>query len=169
MSSASLPQPDESAAKPAGTTTPDNGRAAFELLHAGVQRQLWRMGWAKLRPLQVESIRHVLQSDDDLLICAATASGKTQAAFLPVLSTIADEPHGSVRALYVGPLKALINDQFGRVGELCEYLELPVHGWHGDIAASEEDEAGQGSGRRAADHPGVHRVAVREPLGTLVH
>ena len=96
------------------------------------------MGWTKLRALQVESIGHVLQTSEDLLICAATASGKTEAAFLPILSTIADEPTGSVRAMYVGPLKALINDQFARVGELCEYLEVPVHGWHGDVAASKK-------------------------------
>ena len=40
--------------------------------------------------------------------------------------------------MYVGPLKALINDQFTRVGELCEYLEVPVHSWHGDVSASKK-------------------------------
>lgn len=119
---------------------------AFELLHAGVQRQLWRMGWTQLRPLQVESIRSILQSEDDLLLCAATASGKTEAAFLPILSKIADDPVGSVRALYVGPLKALINDQFARVAELCEYLEMPVHSWHGDVSASKKAKLVQDPG-----------------------
>src|SRR5690349_19853682 len=131
MSSTSDSQPGDSGS----TMSAASSGAAFDLLHPGVQRQLWRMGSTKLRPLQVDSIGHVLKTSDDLLICAATASGKTEAAFLPVLSKIADEPTGSVRAMYVGPLKALINDQFARVGELCEHLEVPVHGWHGDVAA----------------------------------
>ena len=43
---------------------------------------------------------------------------------------------GSVRAMYVGPLKALINDQFRRVEDLCGYLDMPVHRWHGDVSAT---------------------------------
>ena len=31
-------------------------------------------------------------------------------------------------------LRALINDQFRRLEDLCETLEMPVHPWHGDIA-----------------------------------
>lgn len=109
---------------------------AFELLHHGLQRQLYKMAWPELRPLQVESIRAVHEGDDHLILSAATASGKTEAAFLPVLSKIADDPLGSVRAMYVGPLKALINDQFGRLEELCTHLEMPVHRWHGDVGAA---------------------------------
>lgn len=109
---------------------------AFDLLHEGVRRQLWRMGWTHLRPLQVGAIRAVVQTDDHLILSAATAAGKTEAAFLPVLSQIASEPPGSVRALYVGPLKALINDQFTRVEDLCGYLDTPVHRWHGDVGAA---------------------------------
>lgn len=137
----SSPQPKANA-----SDATSGSASAFELLHPGVQRQLWRMGWTKLRPLQVESIRYLLQSLDDLLLCAATASGKTEAAFLPVLSKIADKPVGSVRAMYIGPLKALINDQFGRVGELCEYLEVPVHSWHGDVSASKKAKLVQDPG-----------------------
>lgn len=115
---------------------PPPERAAFTMLHPGVQRQLWRMGWKRLRPLQVEAIKLVMGTPRHLLLCAATASGKTEAAFLPVLSKIADEPIGSVRAMYIGPLKALINDQFARIEDLCGYLEVPVHRWHGDVSAS---------------------------------
>ena len=111
-------------------------QAAFNLLHPGVQRQLWKIGWTKLRPLQVDAIKRIMQTQHHLVLSAATASGKTEAAFLPILSKIAGEPTGSVRAMYVGPLKALINDQFGRVEDLCEYLDVPVHRWHGDVGAS---------------------------------
>jgi ATP-dependent Lhr-like helicase len=37
-------------------------------------------------------------------------------------------------ALYISPLKALINDQWGRLDQLCEELEVPVVPWHGDIS-----------------------------------
>lgn len=110
--------------------------AAFALLHPGVQRAIWEMGWKQLRPIQAEAIQTLLGRSGHLLICAATASGKTEAAFLPIISTLAAGPHDSVRAIYVGPLKALINDQFGRLDRLCERMEVPVHRWHGDVSAS---------------------------------
>lgn len=113
---------------------------AFSLLAAGVQRQLWRMGWTHLRPIQVDAIRTITQSNRHCVIVAETASGKTEAAFLPILSAICDEPVGSVRAMYVGPLRALINDQFRRVEELCGYLEVPVYRWHGDVEVSSKNK-----------------------------
>jgi ATP-dependent Lhr-like helicase len=123
-----------------GSSMPDGNSAAwaFGLLHPGVQRQLWRMGWKNLRLLQVKAIQAILGSERHVILSAPTASGKTEAAFLPILSRIAEEPTGSVRTLYVGPLKALINDQFSRVGELCQHLEVPVFHWHGDVSATEK-------------------------------
>ncbi len=116
---------------------------AFALLAPGLQRALWEMKWKDLRPIQREAILAWNGVDDtgrkpvpaDLLIMAQTAGGKTEAAFLPVLSQIAAEAEGSVRALYVGPLKALINDQFERVELLCRHMDMPVHRWHGDVGA----------------------------------
>src|SRR6478609_1645142 len=105
--------------------------AAFDLLHPAIQRRLWDMKWESLRPLQVDGIREILTTHSHVILAAPTAAGKTEAAFLPILSAIADEPSGSVRAIYVGPLKALINDQFARLGDLCAHLEMPVHSWHG--------------------------------------
>ena len=115
-----------------------NTHTAFSLLHRGVQRQLYRMQWSQLRPLQVDAIHCIIESHRDVILSAGTATGKTEAAFLPILSQIADEPHGAVRTLYVGPLKALINDQFRRVEDLCEHLEMPVHRWHGDVPANQK-------------------------------
>jgi ATP-dependent Lhr-like helicase len=111
--------------------------SAFELLHPGVKRKLWEMKWEELRPIQVNAIRHILGGGGDCVISSPTAGGKTEAAFLPVISAIADEPFGGVRAMYVGPLKALINDQFGRLEDLCARMELPVHKWHGDVGDAE--------------------------------
>src|SRR4051812_11108311 len=110
--------------------------AAFALLHPGVQQAIWQMGWKQLRPIQAAAIHALLNTTEHVLVCAATASGKTEAAFLPIVSRLADQTHDSIRAIYVGPLKALINDQFDRLDRLCERLEIPVHRWHGDVSAS---------------------------------
>ncbi len=111
---------------------------AFSLLHSGVQRAIYEMGWKEIREVQQEAIRTVYQTDNHLLVCAQTAGGKTEAAFLPVISKLADAPKDSVQAIYVGPLKALINDQFRRLEDLCEHLEIPVHRWHGDVPANQK-------------------------------
>lgn len=110
--------------------------SAFDLLHPHVQQKLWDMKWSNLRPIQSKAILHVLNGGGDCVITSPTASGKTEAVFLPVLSSIADTPQGSVRAVYIGPLKALINDQFRRLEDLCTRMEMPVHKWHGDVTAS---------------------------------
>jgi len=98
------------------------------------------MQWASLRPLQVAGIHAILTTKQHVILSAPTASGKTEAAFLPILSAIAEDSAGSVRVLYVGPLKALINDQFTRVGDLCTHLDIAVHSWHGDVAANKKSK-----------------------------
>ncbi len=132
---------------------------AFYLLHSAIQRQLWDMKWTHLRPLQVQAIQAILSGKDHLILSAATASGKTEAAFLPIISKIADEPKGGIQALYVGPLKALINDQFGRIRDLCGHLEVPVHHWHGDVSATDK--------KRLIDHPGGVLLITPESLESL--
>lgn len=110
----------------------------FSQLHPVVQRWIWDKGWTSLRDIQGASIAAVLGGAGDVLIAASTASGKTEAAFLPVLSRLAENPGPGVRAVYVGPLKALINDQFQRLEDLCERLQMPVTKWHGDASAAQK-------------------------------
>ncbi|HEX3656751.1 MAG TPA: DEAD/DEAH box helicase [Pirellulales bacterium] len=112
--------------------------SAFTLLAAPIQRILWQMGWNELRPIQAEAIPAILHGTGDLIISAQTASGKTEAAFLPILSRIFEARRDSVQAVYVSPLKALINDQFGRLEDLCKFAEIAVHRWHGDVPASKK-------------------------------
>lgn len=107
--------------------------SGFDMLHRAVQRRLWEMRWTALRPIQDRAIEHILGGRGDCIVTAPTAGGKTEAAFLPILSVLADDPGRSVRALYVGPLKALLNDQFRRIEDLCARMEMPVHRWHGDV------------------------------------
>jgi len=129
---------------------------AFSLLHSGVQRAIYEMGWKEIREVQQEAIRTVYQTDNHLLVCAQTAGGKTEAAFLPVISKLADAPKDSVQAIYVGPLKALINDQFRRLEDLCEHLEIPVHRWHGDVPGNQK--------KRLRENPGGILLITPESL-----
>ena len=96
------------------------------------------MRWSELRQIQVETIFAVKDGTEHLIISAETASGKTEAAFLPILSEIIGRREGGIGALYVGPLKALINDQFRRLEDLCEASEIPVFKWHGDVGSAQK-------------------------------
>ncbi|AXX31739.1 DEAD/DEAH box helicase [Actinosynnema pretiosum subsp. pretiosum] len=134
--------------RPSGS---DRDSAQFLRLHEKVQRWVYRKGWTALNDVQEQAIPLVLGGTEDLIVSAATASGKTEAAFLPICSAMLDEPAGGgIRALYVSPLKALINDQHRRLDELCEDLELPVHRWHGDVPGSAKSKV------------------LKEPDGTLL-
>ncbi len=108
----------------------------LELLDERIQRWVWAKGWTSLRDAQERAIPALLEGKRDVIIAAATASGKTEAAFLPYsLSWCASGEEMGV-VLYVSPLKALINDQWGRLEQLCEDLQVPVTPWHGDISQS---------------------------------
>ena len=112
--------------------------ATFSRLHPKIQEAVWNQHWGELRPLQVEAIQRVFDTDDHVILASPTASGKTEAVFLPLLSKIAKDPHDSIQALYISPLKALINDQFRRLEDLCHYADIPVHRWHGDVSATDK-------------------------------
>lgn len=109
---------------------------SFDRLHPEVQRWIWRQNWSELRDAQEQAVEPILRGDTDVVIASATASGKTEAAFLPIASVLAAEPERQGLAIYISPLKALINDQYDRLGPFFEQLEIPVWPWHGDIAAS---------------------------------
>ena len=116
--------------------------AAFDLLAEPVQRWIWRKDWKSLHDIQERAIPQLLNSDEDLIIAASTAGGKTEAAFLPLISSVLDDPgSGGFDLVYIGPLRALINDQFKRLEDLCEGIELPVYPWHGDISQTVKSRA----------------------------
>ena len=132
---------------------------AFSRLHPPLQEALYRMRWTKLRQIQVDAIHEVFDGEGDLVIAARTAAGKTEAAFLPILSRMLSEPAQGVRAVYVGPLKALINDQFSRLEDLCSEAEIPVHKWHGDVSTSPK--------RRLLEHPSGVLLITPESIESL--
>lgn len=118
---------------------------AYERFHPRVQRWIRRQRWGALRPIQEEAAAPILEGARDVVIAANTAGGKTEAAFLPIASRVAeeweDENVGALSVLYISPLKALINDQFERLQALFEPLDVPVFRWHGDVSASRKRRA----------------------------
>ncbi len=134
---------------------------AFDALHPRIQHFLWNQGWSELRDIQEHSILALQDGPTDLVVAASTASGKTEAAFLPLLSQVLrqresepDKPEPLL--VYVSPLKALINDQFSRLTLLCEQLEIAVWPWHGDVAA--------GTKKRFLKQPGGVLLITPESL-----
>lgn len=115
--------------------------SSFELLHDSVRNWVWRQGWSSLRDIQENTIPVVLQRDCDVIISAATAGGKTEAAFLPILSHLLSNPSQGFDVLYVSPLKALINDQYRRLLDMTSGTRVEVTPWHGDIDASRKTRA----------------------------
>jgi ATP-dependent Lhr-like helicase len=113
---------------------------AFYLLDERIRRWVWNQGWTTLRDAQEQAIPHILSGGTDVIIAAATATGKTEAALLPICSRLLSEETKNGCVLYISPLKALINDQFSRTEQLCERLEIPVHPWHGDISGSKKNK-----------------------------
>ena len=117
----------------------------FYKLAPFIREYIWRNNWTDLHSIQVEAIHAILDSSDHILISSGTASGKTEAAMLPIITDLRRNPPKSIGAIYIGPLKALINDQFARLSELLEESEIPVQSWHGDVAQSKKTRFLQGA------------------------
>ena len=132
----------------------------FDLLAEPIRRWIWDKNWRGLRDIQERAIPTLLNDDRDVIITAATAGGKTEAAFLPLISSVLEHPgEGGFDLVYVGPLRALINDQFERLEDLCARIELPVYPWHGDIS--------QGMKTRARRNPSGVLLITPESIEAL--
>lgn len=103
-----------------------------------IQDYIYSRGWETLRPLQTAAAQVIFDTDDNLLLSASTASGKTEAAFFPILTDLAENPADSIACLYIAPLKALINDQYDRLKDICEGSDVPVWRYHGDVSAAQK-------------------------------
>lgn len=134
----------------------------FYRLAPFIREYIYRNNWTELRAIQVEACRVIFESDDHLLLSSGTASGKTEAAFLPVLTEIMNDRPASVGVLYIAPIKALINDQFYRLNDLLKESGIPVWHWHGDVAAS--------SKRKVLANPsGILQITPESLEGMLIN
>lgn len=117
--------------------TPEREAALiFERFPDFIREFIYRHSWDSLRGVQIAAARTLFETDHHLLLTSSTASGKTEAVFFPILADLWQDPPKSIGALYIAPLKSLINDQFSRMEELLDESGISVTHWHGDVAAS---------------------------------
>ncbi|MGF6950183.1 ATP-dependent Lhr-like helicase [Neobacillus sp. B4I6] len=114
--------------------------SSFEILSANMKKKIWDMKWDRFTPIQEKTIPIIIHTKKDVIISSGTASGKTEAAMLPVLSLIEKEARNALKVIYISPLKALINNQFERIDKLCEYSDIAIHRWHGDVSQSKKEK-----------------------------
>ncbi len=103
----------------------------YERLDKRIQDLLKEREWDTPTDPQEMGVPKILEGKNTLII-AKTGSGKTEAAFLPVLSKILHMKERGIKALYIAPLRALNRDLLGRLEWWCENLGLRIEVRHGD-------------------------------------
>lgn len=98
-----------------------------------------RLGWRNLNSIQRKAIPSVLNHENTLIL-APTASGKTEAALIPIFSEILNKHLEACSVLYISPLKALINDMHNRVEKWGNHFGLTATKWHGDVTRDKKDK-----------------------------
>lgn len=109
----------------------------YKMLKKEIRRYIYDQNWQQFTKIQNHSIKLYGESEDNLILIAPTASGKTEVAFLPAINSIENWEKG-IKIVYISPLIALINDQFNRISELCRYMEITVTRWHGEASQSKK-------------------------------
>jgi ATP-dependent helicase Lhr and Lhr-like helicase len=110
--------------------------SSFEQLHPALRYHIVNtMGWGDLRPTQRDAIAPI-HAGEDVLLLAATAGGKTEAAFLPLLSHAAGSRWTGLSILYLCPLKALLNNLEPRLSRYAGFVGRKVGLWHGDVGGA---------------------------------
>jgi ATP-dependent Lhr-like helicase len=110
----------------------------FKFLSLPVKRYIREKRWDCFRPIQEAAIEKISTTTGHYILASKTASGKTEAAFLPVISQLNGEP--GVQALYISPLIALINDQLERIEDLCRCMDIKITRWHGDANRDQKEK-----------------------------
>ena len=119
-----------------------NANEVFALFPDFIKEYIYSHGWSELRDIQLDAARVIFETKSNLLLSSSTASGKTEAAFFPIIADIVDNPpeKRSVSVLYIAPLKSLINDQFYRLEELLDATGITLTHWHGDVGAGHKSK-----------------------------
>ncbi len=134
----------------------------FERFPDFIREFIYSHGWETLREVQLAAAKCIFDTDHNLLLTSSTASGKTEAAFFPVLTELYENPPAGIGVLYVAPLKSLINDQFVRIEDLLRESGIRVTHWHGDVAASQK--------KKLLENPsGILQITPESLESMLIH
>ena len=104
---------------------------ASDLVHPALLRWARDHDWQRFTSVQERSFRSIGSETADLIIGGSTASGKTEAALLPLI-TAAERRRGGVSVLSISPTKSLINDQYRRLSAMVQKIDVPIWKWHGE-------------------------------------
>lgn len=141
-----------------------NADTLFSRYAPFIREFIYTHGWQELNAVQLEAGRVLFDSEDNLLLAAPTASGKTEAVFFPILTELCEKPTAGegVEVLYIAPLKSLINDQYIRLEELLDPVRIPLYRWHGDVGASHK--------RKLLEHPrGILQITPESLESLFIH
>lgn len=114
-------------------------RDHFSELPWFLREYIYGSRWASFRDIQTRAFDVFASGDDHILISAGTSSGKTEAAMFPVISSLYKNPCEGIGAMYIGPLKALIDDQFERIDPILRESGIRITGWHGDASRTAKE------------------------------
>ncbi len=111
--------------------TPEDN--VFNLLSKPIQKAIVSKGFTSPTEPQIKAIPKILTGSNILLV-APTGTGKTEAAFLPILDMLyrMEDKQPGIKVLYVTPLRALNRDLLGRLEWWCKRLDFRLAVRHGD-------------------------------------
>ncbi len=134
----------------------------FDRFPSFIKEFIYSRSWENLRDVQIAAAQTIFETENNLLLTSSTASGKTEAAFFPILTNIFEYPPSSIGVIYIAPLKSLINDQFFRIDELLDQTDIKVTHWHGDVAQSKK--------RKLLDNPqGILQITPESLEAMLIN
>ena len=80
---------------------------AFDRYAPFIQDFIYSHDWESLRSIQVAAADAIFNTQDNVLLTASTASGKTEAAFFPILTEFWENPPASVGSLTEGAVERM--------------------------------------------------------------
>src|ERR671916_1423114 len=118
-------------------------------------------GFSSLTTIQ-RKVLPIISRKINCLLVAPTGSGKTEAAVLPIFTMLAHQEHstGTIRAIYITPLRALNNDVFRRIIQYAQSEGLRVEIRHGDTTALAR--------KKIVENPPEVLITTPESLGIIL-
>ncbi len=132
---------------------------AMELLNPMLKDVINNLGYKKLMPIQEKAIPVILKGSHTLII-SPTGSGKTEAALLPVVSSILNKKEKGIKAIYITPLRALNRDISYRIDKIVTGVGLTLFLRHGDTNQSQR--------KKFLENPPDVMVTTPESLNLLL-